>query len=385
MSTVTTENHSPEAPHSPSPIRAFTPADVPAVADLWQKSFQGQQPPAPPSLRQYFHEVFFENPWQDSRISSLVYLDRTGQIAGFLGALPRPMIYQGQRILAAVATQLMVDPQKRCGFAATELLRTLFAGPQDLTWSDGANPASLMLWKRMGGDASILYSLDWTRVLRPISYMMRMSRQHRWARVLRAVTPPLAWCMDAAACHAPVGPFRTPQSDLNGLPATDDQIFQCLQEFSAPSILRPVYEPQPLRWLLAKATEKKKHGDLRKIALRDHRGEIAACYLYYVRRGGVARVLQIGARPGHVHDTLDHLFVDARIHGAVAVSGQMLPSWVQELSDHHCRFRCLGLGVLIHSKDRVLLNAIHRGDAFLTRLDGEQWLRFGGGEGEYFT
>jgi len=33
-----------------------------------------------------------------------------------------------------------------------------------------------------------------------------------------------------------------------------------------------------------------------------------------------------------------------------------------------------GPGVLIHSKHRDVLEAIHRGDAFISRLEGEWWI-----------
>jgi len=46
------------------------------------------------------------------------------------------------------------------------------------------------------------------------------------------------------------------------------------------------------------------------------------------------------------------------------------------LSDHFCRFRCFSRGVLLHSENTDVRMAVHRGDAFLSRLEGEWWLQF---------
>ncbi|MGE5609154.1 MAG: GNAT family N-acetyltransferase, partial [Bacillota bacterium] len=103
-------------------IRAFAREDVPEVARLWLRSFRHSDQTPSPDLQAYFDEVFFENPWYDPALPSLVYQNDRDQIIGFLGVMPRPMWFQDRLIRVAVATQLMVDPHHR-GFAALELLR----------------------------------------------------------------------------------------------------------------------------------------------------------------------------------------------------------------------------------------------------------------------
>ena len=46
-----------------------------------------------------------------------------------------------------------------------------------------------------------------------------------------------------------------------------------------------------------------------------------------------------------------------------------------ELSSSHCGFTWPG-GVLVQSRNKDILDVIHRGNAFLTRLEGEWWMRF---------
>ena len=52
------------------------------------------------------------------------------------------------------------------------------------------------------------------------------------------------------------------------------------------------------------------------------------------------------------------------------------PRNVQELSYRHCWCRWDGTSTLVHSRHPDVMAAIHRGDAFLSRLEGEWWMRF---------
>jgi len=87
--------------------------------------------------------------------------------------------------------------------------------------------------------------------------------------------------------------------------------------------------------------------------------------------GGQRPQRNSGDRRGIV-GTGDHLFERAYRGGAVAVSGQMDPAAFQALAARRCMFHHDGISwFLIHSRDPEVLAAIHRGDAFLTRLEGE--------------
>src|SRR5439155_25344477 len=122
---------------------------------------------------------------------------------------------------------------------------------------------------------------------------------------------------------------------------------------------------------------KRVHGELGRVLVRDESGGAIGWYLYYLKPGGECRLVQLAAGEGAAGVVLDHLFHDARRHGAAAVTGRMDPAHAQALCDHHCRFRLLGRGVLVHSRDPELLHAVQKGDAFLSRLEGEWWMRFG--------
>jgi hypothetical protein len=358
-------------------VRDLRETDLPEVAGLWLRAFRGATTLPPPSLLDYFREVFFRNPWKDDGPSSLVYRDRDGKVAGFLGVLPRRMVFEGRPIRVAVSTQLMVDPDKRCGVAAVELMRRFFAGPQDLSLTDGSNDPSSRLWEGLGGEAALLYSMEWTRVLRPARFAAGLLSKRKALRPALWAARPFGWAVDAAVARLPFGPSRVPAPSGVAEEATADSILRCWNGLPKKPALRPAYEPESFAWLLRMTASKKVHGELRKVLVRDAAGAALGWYLYYLQPGGVSRLVQLAAADGAAGLLLDHLFFDARSRGAAAVSGRMDPALPRELSDHHCRFVCHSRGVLIHSRDDALLQAVHRGDAFLSRLDGEWWMRFG--------
>jgi hypothetical protein len=152
-------------------------------------------------------------------------------------------------------------------------------------------------------------------------------------------------------------------------------LLDCVRKSCIHRALHPEYDLSSFRWLLSKAAEQQKHGNLNSAVVKSAAGEILGWYVYYVRHGGIAQVLQLGGEPRHIDRVLDRLFYRAHEKGAVAVSGQLEPAFVHALASAHCNF-AWSSGVLIQSRNQHLLNAIHRGDAFLSRLEGEWWMRF---------
>ena len=145
------------------------------------------------------------------------------------------------------------------------------------------------------------------------------------------------------------------------------------------SALQPEYDARSLAWLLEQTARKARHGTLRARAVLESGRRLIGWYLYYLNAGGVSEVVQIAACNGSFDRVLQRLLADAWRQGAVAVRGRLDPRHVQELSDRHCWFRREGTWTLVHSRNADLAAAIHQGNAFLSRLEGEWWLRFQGG------
>jgi hypothetical protein len=62
--------------------------------------------------------------------------------------------------------------------------------------------------------------------------------------------------------------------------------------------------------------------------------------------------------------------------GAVAASGRLEPALAAALAERRWPVYQSRHCTLLHSHDADLRHAVHRGDAFLTRLEGELCLRF---------
>lgn len=361
-------------------VRAFRLDDIPRVAALWMDAFHRSAAPAPAALHQYFREIFF-GPCHDPELPSLVYQQAGGAIQGFLGVIPRRMAFRGETIRVAVATQIMVASGAR-GYAAGALLRRYFAGAQDLSYSDGANEESERLWRAGGGDIATLYNLAWTRVLRPLGYLEARLRERggdllRWRLLERALSPVSRTLDGAFALVDPRAASTGEEADeLQAEPATPEAVGWCIRHLCAGRLLTPVYERESLDWLLGQAAAKQRHGELCGSVLRDNRGDRVGWFLYYARQGGIAQALQFGGRPQRIRSVLERLFRDAAARGAVAVTGGFDPRHMKDLARSRCRFNWPGYAVVVRSRRPELAQAVHRGDAFLTRLEGEWWARF---------
>lgn len=357
-------------------IRRFRPDDLPEVAGLWAQAFHKRDSTSLETVQDYFHQIFLGNPWYTDELPSLVYEDSSRRLAGFLGVVARPMTFLGERIQVAVASQLMVDKGRRSAFAPIELLRCFFRGPQDLSFSDGANTIAQKVWQAAGGSVAMLYSPCWTRLLRPAAYVARACEARRALSPVGRIARPLCWAVDAAIRSIPESPFKVNSTDVDEQPASTQDILACAHRFSADRALQPAYDTESLEWLLRRAAEQQKHGELYKLLVRDRNGEIQGWYINYVRRGGVSQVLQMGANCRWFEAVLSSMFRRSLRQGAVAVSGQLDPKFALELANQRCSMKFHGYGVLVQSRSAEILNSIHRGDAFLTRLDGEWWMRF---------
>jgi len=353
------------------------PEDIPQVAELHKRVF----PVNSLSLRElelHLRELFFENPWCDEDLSSLVYREDAGKIGGFYGVIPRRMRMNGRPIRVAVSSQFMVDPAVRNRLAAVELQSAFFAGPQDLSFTDGANEASRKIWEGLGGFTAFPYSVHWMRLLRPARYLVERGKERGLPPLIEFALRPMSAGADFVAAHKRRSPFHqtehSPEEDFSW-----ETLLQQLPKFAPAKSLCPHYDEGSLCWLLEQANAKKSHGCLRKALVRNDRGQIAGWYMYYLKPNGTSQVLQLVATKNSIRRVLRQLFYYAWRSGSSAVSGRLDPEFVTEFSEERCLFNFNGPRMLVHSKRADLREAIQRGDAFLTRLEGEWWMRLQGG------
>jgi hypothetical protein len=360
-------------------VRPFVEDDIPAVAALFERAYPDQHWESAAAREAYFREILFDNPWRDLDLPSWV-AEEESRMAGFAGVMPRRMVFRGRAIRVAVGCQFMVDPNRRHGLTALQLARAAISGSQDLFIADGANDLSRQMWAALGGTAPLLYNLHWTRPLRPARLALSLlEKKHALPRVLALPARSLSALADILAARILPGRLERKEVELTEETLDAAVMLAHLPEVTDGNALQPQYDAHSLTWLLQQTARKARHGELRARAVLEGGQRVLGWYLYYVRAGEVGEVVQVAARNGAFGRVLQRLLVDAWRNGATAVRGRLDPRHVQELSDRHCWLRREGAWTLVHSRHADLAAAIHQGSAFLSRLEGEWWLRFQGG------
>ena len=360
-----------------SGVRPFRADDVPAVASLRPTAFRASLQTGPEALARYFERIFLHLPWHDADLPSLVYENWQGQVRGFLGVLTRRMRKGSRDVRVAVPTQFMVHPECR-GVAGVQLMRRFLDGPQDLSLSDRGNDGARKLWERLGGHTALLYSLFWTRALRPVRYGVVHKPRGRLAATLISAAAPI-WNLSDALLRLvdePAIPQRPPPGTTE--PLDISWLVAQFPRFMAPDVLHPVYHEPYLRCVLEEASAKTKLGKLQSILVCDRGGQPSGWFIYYENPRGVSQVVQLVARPGRGGDVLGHLLFRAGQEGATAVQGRLEPVLLPELGAANCQFNREGPWMLVHSRSAELLAAVSggAGHAFVSRLDSEWWLNF---------
>jgi hypothetical protein len=358
-------------------VRTLVEDDIPAVAALFGRAYPDQRWDSTAACEAYFREILLENPWRALDLPSCV-AEEDGRIAGFAGVLPRRMVFRGKPIRVAVGCQFVVDPNRRHGLTAVQLARAALSGPQDLFIADGANDLSRRMWVGLGGTAPLLYNLHWMRPLRPARFALSLMDERRPLPPFLA--PPARLLASLADRLAPkiFSPSEREEPGLREDELDVAAMLAHLPEVAEGSALQPAYDARSLAWLLQQTARKARHGKLRARAVLDG-GQVLGWYLHYARAGQVSEAVQIAARQGAFGRVLQRLLADAWLHGATAVRGRLDPRHIEELSERHCWFRREGTWTLVHSRHPDLSAALNQGNAFLSRLEGEWWLRFQGG------
>jgi hypothetical protein len=356
-------------------VRALVEDDVPAVAALFTRVRPDNGWAMRDECERYFRSTLFRHPWRQLRVPSWAVED-AGQIAGFYALMPRPVSLHGKTLIAAVCCQIVVAPEPRYALAALQLVQACLGGPQDLTFADGADQRSRQMWLAINGIAPPLLNLAWTRLLRPARYALAVVEEHAIVpRLLARAARPLCVPADALAAGLRWNRSWREAGELVERTLDAATMLSYLTDVVGRRALQPVYDHASLTWVLDEAARKTKLGSWR--ARSVHRGrELLGWYLYYARPGEMSEVLQVAARDGAFNTVLQRLLADAWRQGAAAVRGRVDPRYIDELSANHCWFRREGTSVLVHSRHSAVLDALQRGDTFLSRLEGEWYLRF---------
>jgi hypothetical protein len=118
-------------------------------------------------------------------------------------------------------------------------------------------------------------------------------------------------------------------------------------------------------------------GTLRRGIVRNSKNEIVGSYLYYAKHRGLGEVVQLCTTRNSQEEVLSHLLRDARENRVAALCGRLEPDFMDELRRMKCLLYNRGQWMLVHSRNPAILESIRRGEAFLSRLEGEYPSHFG--------
>ncbi len=364
---------------NPLIVRAFEEADVAEVGRLHAKVFPESGPSfrTPQAYAHYLPSVLLHGPREADEFPSLV-CEQDGRIIGFMGVVPVRMVFNDAPCWAGVCTQFVVDSDHR-GLTGLLMMRRFVSGGQALSFADERGPIAIKIWDRTGGATLAFGSLRFTRPIRPAAFALCVLEQRPGLSLLARVAAPIAWLIDALAERLPRSPFG-PSAQSRSVTThvlTEEAMCALLPSLLAARRLRPDYSDiAPLRWRLARADGYTKRGPLQRMLVRSASGETLGWYIAYFPRGKVGEVLQVVASESTIALVLDTLFADALRARVAGLRGRLDPELTQAYSDAHCILSRRGPLMLAHASDPAIMELLHQGKAYLSRLDGEWSARF---------
>lgn len=355
-------------------VRNLEREDLPAVAQLFQKTFRDAEP-LRPSMIQYFREVFFDHPWYDPDIQSKVFTNPAGDVEGFIGVFPSRLELDGRPIRAAFAGSMMVERPEQNPLAGARLLRAFLSGPQDLSLTETANSLALGMWQKLALPLDIAYSLNWLRIFKPgstgVKILERSLKAARFLKPVGALADGIAERTGLAALRAPEvhGARRT-----NFWDATREEFLEAVLKLSDTFPLRPQWDRATLEWFMDQAEQKRQYGKPVWRIAESRSGQLVGCYVYYGRPGGIAWLLQALCSPAIAGDLVEDMFAHADAVGCVAIRGAGHPWLTPELISRKTMFYGRAFFVA-HAKDKSLLEPVQNGQGLISGLAGENWTR----------
>ena len=353
-------------------IRPAVDDDLEAICALDARVYPAHH--ATPGRVGFMKDVLFSHPWRTDRLPSLVYEDAEGRIRGFLGVMPRRFTLNNQPLLAGITHRFMVDAEIRGSLAALGLMKTfLQSGEHDLAITEPENEAARRIWQRYGGYAVESQSLQWMKPIRPAGWAAQYAEDRVPAPVKRVVEG-LAGGVDAVA--GPLAGLRPSVPDGSTVELSPATMAAVLGEATRRFSVRPTYETSELGWFLDRLAGKRGRGELRSRLVTTAAGEAAGYFLYYVRPRGTGLVVQICARPDRMKTVWRHLLDDAWRSGTVALRGKY-DVMAASIPDRSLLIRRARHTFMLHARNADAERAVLRGDAFISRLEGEGGIPFG--------
>jgi hypothetical protein len=342
-------------------IRPLERDDLPAVVALLERHLPGAEGVLGATLS--------DEPDPDAR--SLVAEDSDGSVVGFVAAEVRPFRLDSEPIRAVCCSNLVVAPESRAGAAGALLLKRVFSGPQELTFSETATELVVRIWSALGGHVDHARANAWMLLLRPVRWLGRaVQLAVQRAPELRRHVPLPVLSPQIVGPRLLPRTFPAPGGEVSGEDADASLLAEHMPAITLGIRLRPDYDEPYLAKLLGRLdneAERVVHRLVRRA------GRPIGWYAYVLRPGGTSRVLHVSGPVRDLDAVVGELIEHARAHGGVALTGRMEPHLHAPL-----RRRAAPLwyarGAVVHSPDPRIAALLASERSLLTRLEGEWYL-----------
>jgi hypothetical protein len=354
-------------------FRPFEPADIPVIASLYDRIFEGGEGKPSPRLCDYFDEVFFKNPWADPLVHSWIYETNRGDIKAFVASHPRRMVFDGEPIMCAANGQWMVEEDYRGrGLGSLMGRHTAEQGPA-LSYTDTGRPygtPGIGIWKRTTRGGTILIaSVQWEYVLRGSRVSETAGEDPAVLRLPRRIVHEIRLRRRRERIESLTEGTR--RSEVT--PGTLEQLPEMLPPGTR---LYPRYDAEYVSWLLKVTANMYTRGELRHstVLSRDGNG-IDGWYFFYLAQTGKAEVMQIVSKEGAQKRVLAQLFAHAYTEGATSVMGYWCGHDVLLAAQSMgCHIGYIPSRTSIYTHNTEIMRAIMCGDYFLSAFEGDAWL-----------
>jgi Acetyltransferase (GNAT) domain len=362
-------------------IRPLERADLPAVARLFALVWRGEEVDRGGELERFFASTLLDNPWADPELPSLVATEGE-EIVGFIGSNTRRITFDGAPRRMVCSAHLVAHPRVRGQAVGARLMKSLLAGPQDLTITDGATDDVRRMWEAFGGVSVPLGALSFVRLFMPAALAADLALDRRGKRI---ATSPLRFVTRTADRAAELVARRRlvpPSPETNAAPLTPTLLVANVDDVASTVRLRSAYDKAYVTWLFGELARVEERGTLWADGIPRGRlwaeavrtnGTVVGWYVCHHREGGFCRVLQFATAPRAADDVFAQLSFRARLFGAAALYGRLEPSLVAPVTNAPYIVRRSDGRLLVHSRDPEIATAVRAGDALLTRMDGEWW------------
>ena len=352
-------------------VRAMKIDDIPAIRTLFQRVFRPHSKSCREAFDQYFQKFFFENPYYDPAIGSVVHENERGEIDSAISVLPIPYRVNGQSVMGRLLCAFMMKPEMSPRGAA-ELTLTLRPSEKILNFTDSAAPVSLKHSEAIGGITLGTHGLGWTRVFQAASYVANYVAERR----------PVLGGWAASSVGKVLNPLfpvpairRAAKSTADVREITQEEAISLVPGYLQSYLAHPAWTESDIGWLFQMASDNHAAGALRFCAINDRGGSPGGFFCYYRRPNGIAEILNIITKAGMEKHAVDAMLLHLQDEGHIAAQGRVDPRYLNALSQQSIMFFRLKANVCVATANADMLNAIQRGDIFIGGLAGESWSR----------